>query len=290
MRGHEAGSSGRKPSGGSSSTGKGTEDGTGIVSEYGSEDMWRMLARGIRGGKTRLAKARSMPAKRAAGPCGVALRCNSASHDCHVVALPRPRALGGGLGRNGSSPGRSSCYCERLVRRVTALALALLLGAARPTAALVCGKPSRLRHVSPAIGPAARAGPLWLVTGATGSRAVVELQGDYPTLVYPTKVLIGVQRPLRAPITLRGRRCSDDRRLRFWYHPPGSGLPEASSPEDLERMGDVVAMLTAGEPPITVPGLGYPGYMLFSGPGKWKVSARRGGRLLGTAIIRVVAR
>jgi len=173
---------------------------------------------------------------------------------------------------------------------VTALALALLLGAGRPTAALVCGKPSRLRHVSPAIGPAARAGPLWLVTGATGSRAVVELQGDYPTLVYPTKVLIGVQRPLRAPITLRGRRCSDDRRLRFWYHPPGSGLPEASSPEDLERMGDVVAMLTAGEPPITVPGLGYPGYMLFSGPGKWKVSARRGGRLLGTAIIRVVAR
>jgi hypothetical protein len=44
MRGHDAGSSGRKPSGGSSSTGKRTEAGTRIVSESGSEGMAGMLA------------------------------------------------------------------------------------------------------------------------------------------------------------------------------------------------------------------------------------------------------
>ena len=183
----------------------------------------------------------------------------------------------------------SAAVYERSVLRGTALVLVLVFGTGTPTAALLCGKPSRLRQVSP--GPAARAGPLWLVTGARGPRAVAELLPDYPTLVYPTKVLIGVHRPLRAPITLRGRRCSDDRPLRFFYRNTGDtrDLPDAGPASELEHMGDRVATLAAGEPPITVPGLGYPGYMLFSGPGNWKVSVRRGRRLLGTAIIRVVA-
>lgn len=176
------------------------------------------------------------------------------------------------------------------MRRGAALLLGLLfVGAGRPTAAVVCGKPSRLRQVSREVGPAARAGPLSLVTGAAGPRAVVELAPDYPALVNPTKVLIHVRRPLRAAITLRGRRCSDGRRLRFWYRGAGD-LPVAGPPSELERMGDLVATLAAGEPPVTVPALGYPGYMLFSGPGSWKVSVRRGRRLLGTAIIRLVSR
>ncbi len=180
-----------------------------------------------------------------------------------------------------------------VVLRRTAVVVALLLvGTGGPTAALVCGKASRLRHVSPAVGPAVRAGPLSLVVGsAARSRAVEELGPDYPALVSPTKVLIHVRRPLRAPITLRGRRCSDGRPLRFFYRNVGDlrDLPQAGPAVDLQRMGDRVAALAAGEPPITVPGLGFPGYMLFSGPGKWKVSVRRGRRLLGTATIRVVA-
>src|SRR5438128_8978897 len=91
MRGHDAGSSGRKPSGGSSSTGKRTEAGTRIVSGYGSAGIWGMLARRVRGGKTRLAKARSVPAKRVAGPGGVALRCNSACHAGETRAPTLPR-------------------------------------------------------------------------------------------------------------------------------------------------------------------------------------------------------
>ena len=80
MRGHEAGSSGRKPSGGSSSTGKRTEAGTRIVSEDGSEDMAGMVARRVRGGKTRRSRAKTMPAKRAGAPRGLALGRNGAFH------------------------------------------------------------------------------------------------------------------------------------------------------------------------------------------------------------------
>src|SRR5262249_55211106 len=149
----------------------------------------------------------------------------------------------------------------------------LLVTASCPAAGLVCGKPSRVRSVSPAVGPAARAGPLRFVV-PPGPRAVVELAPDYPALVSPTKILIYVERPLRAPVPPRGRRCSDGRPLRFFSRNPGDprAPPPAGSAADLERTGDRVATLAAGEPPTVVPALGYPGYMLFSAPGKWKVS------------------
>ena len=177
-----------------------------------------------------------------------------------------------------------------MLRGAALLISSLLVASGRPAPGLVCGKASRLRQVSPSVGPAARVGPLWLVTGAAGSRAVVELLPDYPTLVAPTKVLIHVQRPLRAAVTLRGRRCSDSRPLRFFYQNAGDlrDLPKAAPAAALQSMGDRVATLAAGEPPIIAPALGYGGYMLFSGPGKWKVSVYRGRRLLGTAIIRTI--
>ncbi len=117
-----------------------------------------------------------------------------------------------------------------MLRGAVLLVSFLLVATGSPAAALVCGKASRLRDVSPSVGPAARVGPLWLVTGAAGSRAVVELLPDYPTLVTPTKVLILVQRPLRAAVTLRGHRCSDGRPLRFFYRNVGDlrDLPQAA--------------------------------------------------------------
>jgi hypothetical protein len=57
----------------------------------------------------------------------------------------------------------------------------------------------------------------------------------------------------------------------------------------LELAGDLVAQLDTGEPPITQPALGYPGYILFSAPGKWKVSAWQNGRLVGAVVFGVVA-
>jgi len=121
------------------------------------------------------------------------------------------------------------------------------------------------------------------------TRAIIQLLPRYPEELYPTKVLIFVRRPLRAPITLRGRRCSDGRALRFWYRADDGEPPGAGSSSQLEQAGDLVAQLHPGEPPITQPALGYPGYVLFSAPGRWKVSARQNGRLVGTVVFRVVA-
>ena len=152
-----------------------------------------------------------------------------------------------------------------------------------------CRRPIRLKHVSPAVGAGAQAGPIWFIPGVTSPRAIIQLLPRYPEELYPTKVLIFMRRPLRAPITLRGRRCSDGKALRFWYRAEAGESPGAGSSSQLEQAGDLVAQLKAGEPPITQPALGYPGYILFSAPGKWKVSARQGDRLLGSVVFRVVA-
>ncbi len=77
MRGHDAGSSGRKSSGGSSSTGKRTVAGTWIVSESGSEGMGGMVARRVRGGNGRTRKRVACHRKCVAGPHGVESHCIS---------------------------------------------------------------------------------------------------------------------------------------------------------------------------------------------------------------------
>lgn len=152
-----------------------------------------------------------------------------------------------------------------------------------------CSRPSRLKQVSPAVGLAARAGPISFVPGALSRRAVVRLIPNYPGEVYPHKVLIYVPTPLATPVTLKGRRCSDGKPLRFWYRAGVGDLPGAGSATELRQTGDLVAELQAGEPPITHPALGYPGYILFSSSGKWKVFVRQNGRLVGTVVFRVVA-
>ena len=79
------------------------------------------------------------------------------------------------------------CARDRLGVRRAELGRRSLQRAASPHS---CGRPTRLRYVSPAVGPGARAGPLSFITGAPGPRAVVQLLPDYPKTLYPTKVLI----------------------------------------------------------------------------------------------------
>lgn len=153
-----------------------------------------------------------------------------------------------------------------------------------------CGRPSRLKQVSPAVGLGARAGPIRFVPGVSSRRAIVQLGPSYPEEVYPTKVLIYVPTPLAAPVTLKGRHCSDGKRLRFWYRVGDGDAPGPGSSGELEQAGDLAAKLQTGDPPITHPALGYPGYILFSSPGKWKVFVRQNGRLVGSVVFRVVAR
>lgn len=85
-----------------------------------------------------------------------------------------------------------------------------------------------------------------------------------------------------ARVVLRGWRCSDGRRLRFWF---SNALP-------FEGRGSVKQLTTVGSKHLTlwIPRLrrlhhAYAvGYLLFSSPGKWVVEARGGEHVLGTAL------
>jgi hypothetical protein len=103
----------------------------------------------------------------------------------------------------------------------------------------------------------------------------------------PNKVLIGAVRRLHGPLTIRGRRCSDGRQLRFFYartpkgrldiHAPGP--PYATSV--LERAGQAYAYLK----PYSGGQNFFTGYFLFPTAGKYRVKLYAGASRLDTAVI-----
>ncbi len=97
-------------------------------------------------------------------------------------------------------------------------------------------------------------GKLFFSSFATGQdHAVIS---DFDSR-YPTKVLIQPTDPLVGSLKLEGWRCSNGERLRFEY---------AGSWNE-----PVATLMPAGSAPNGTP-VGYTGYMLFTAPGKWKVS------------------
>lgn len=66
---------------------------------------------------------------------------------------------------------------------------------------------------------------------------------------YPTKVLIGAVRRPNEPLSIRGQRCSDGRRLRFFYARNPAGQLDIRAPGPpyrasvLERAGQAFALL-----------------------------------------------
>jgi hypothetical protein len=101
---------------------------------------------------------------------------------------------------------------------------------------------------------------------------------------YPTKVVLQLtpHRPLRTRLLLKGWSCSTGKPLRFWYDRerlPFSQLPATT--EQLERTGALVQILRADRK------AGFHGYMLFTHPGRWKVSVATPRRTLGSVIVAV---
>ncbi len=138
--------------------------------------------------------------------------------------------------------------------------------AARPPAptAIACGSPSPVdpqRHL-------AVVGPL-LFAGGFGPHAIV---GDFEPGV-ATKVGITALRHLSVPVELRGWDCASGQPLRFWYK---DGYPFALgstvSAAQLATTGDLVAVLEPTDQNI------YPGYMLFTHAGLWKVAVTQNGQ------------
>jgi hypothetical protein len=101
---------------------------------------------------------------------------------------------------------------------------------------------------------------------------------------YPTKVVLQLtpHRPLRTRLILQGWNCSTGKRLRFWYDRqrlPFSHLPATT--EQLEQTGALVQILRADRK------AGFHGYMLFTQPGRWKVTIRKPGLTLGSVVVAV---
>lgn len=169
---------------------------------------------------------------------------------------------------------------KRLLATVGALALLASFAAARLQArgGISCGAPSRLGpNGFPRVGP--------LIFGfynypanTTGRAHSIFTPG------YPTKVVLQLtpHRPLLTRLILQGWNCSTGKRLRFWYDRerlPFSHLPATT--EQLEQTGALVQILRADRK------AGFHGYMLFTQPGRWKVTVRKTGVTLGSVVVAV---
>ena len=167
-----------------------------------------------------------------------------------------------------------------LVVALGALALLAPFAAGGPRArrGISCGTPSR-------VGPNgfAQVGPLVFgfynyPANTTGRAHSTFAPG------YPTKVVLQLKphRPLRTRLILGGWNCSTGKSLRFWYERerlPFSHLPATT--EQLEQTGALAQVLRTDRK------AGFHGYMLFTQPGRWKVTVRKPGVPLGHVVVTV---
>jgi hypothetical protein len=159
-------------------------------------------------------------------------------------------------------------------------ALAAGTGETRSQTHVSCGEPTPLQgRNSPQVGPLVL-GFYTLGTNRSGRAESVFDAG------YPTKVLLHLQPPrrLRYPLTLRGWNCRDGTPLRFWYGPsefPREGTPLTAN--QLRRIGALTPLLPATKR------VEFRGYMLFTQPGRWKVSVYRRAKRLGSVVVLVGA-
>jgi hypothetical protein len=142
-----------------------------------------------------------------------------------------------------------------------------------------CGAVSTLAQEPGGQGSGLRVGPLWLRGFIHESGpAVIKLQPWYPT-----KVLIAHGRTSHSSVELRGISCSTGQALHFCYGDPCGGELGGTST-------DAATLAAAGTPVQTIqlgaPG-DYTGYMLFTAPGTYQISATRDGQPVGEVIVLV---
>ncbi len=161
---------------------------------------------------------------------------------------------------------------------LVAIFLLALVACTRPFGA--ASPPSRCGPPSP-IDPrfhVAVAGPLVFYGGLDTTHAIV---GDFAPGI-PAKVGISALHPITTPLTLEGWDCASGKRLRFWYHPgsPFDSVPVTAA--QLAAAGDLTAVLPPDDRGF------YPGYILFTHPGNWKVEVRQGDQMLGSVVFDVL--
>jgi hypothetical protein len=151
---------------------------------------------------------------------------------------------------------------------VLSTVLGAVTGSSASSIGITCGAPTKIDRAAPLGRAASLDDTLWLAV--------------YPfSSGYPTKMIVMAQHRLPARIALRGWSCADGGPLRFWYRDrlPFGNVPVSSAA--LRRKGG----LTAGFGPWPTHAM-RGGYVMFWRSGLWKIVAYRGGRSIGTAIVR----
>ena len=142
-----------------------------------------------------------------------------------------------------------------------------------------CGAPTPLHGShSPRVGPLLFG--FYTYPSNTSGRAQSVFDAGYPTKVV---LRLQLQRRLNSALKLRGWNCRDGTPLRFWYRRgefPREGLPLTAA--QLRRVGALEQVLP------TARYVHFGGYMLFTEPGRCKVSVYRQGRKLGSVVVQVV--
>jgi hypothetical protein len=168
---------------------------------------------------------------------------------------------------------------KRLLVALGALALLAPFAASELQArnAVSCGAPSRLgSNGFPRVGPLLF-GFYNYPANTTGRAHSTFTPG------YPTKVVLQLKphRPLQTRLILQGWNCSTGKRLRFWYDRGALPFSLPAATEQFERTGALVQVLRTDRK------AGFHGYMLFTQPGRWKVTVRKPGVTLGSVVVAV---
>jgi hypothetical protein len=85
------------------------------------------------------------------------------------------------------------------------------------------------------------------------------------------KVLLILRRAIEGTVVITGASCTGDTRMRFLY--------DASPPAVFNSTTGITALVLRGRN-----GDAWPGYMVWSKPGDWKLTVRRGGSVLGSLV------
>jgi hypothetical protein len=125
------------------------------------------------------------------------------------------------------------------------------------------------------VSPGVRLGPLHLT----------ETWRDHFSPSLPTKVLIANVDPVTKPTTLKGERCSDQARLRFWINKNDLPFAQGELPVSPERLGNTGDLEVVLEPhwARVIPG----GYMMFNSAGRWRLWTTQGDQVVASATIQV---
>lgn len=172
-----------------------------------------------------------------------------------------------------------------LVRCV--LLAALLAGCQQQ--ALACEEPNPLvPHPRGGIVPGVRIGPLLVSTGMWNGEHVGRVPWGRPEDL--AKFLIARVDRVERPLTLTGRRCEDGRALRFVGAQPWLRDARLTLEEIEKRTNPSVSIDATPPPDVGVVGElpVWGGYFIFTAPGRYKLEARDGERLVAAAVIEVV--